>query len=152
MIRLGTAATALCHVLLPPRLLPRLRLSVHRVGEPRSPARRGRYRPATDEDGRLPTGDLGTVDARGIVTVTGREKELIITDGGRNIAPARIESLLRTHPPIAHAVAVGGRRPYVAALLVLGDGGRVGGQAGGAGGVGGKSGAGVTGDLGACGP
>lgn len=119
---------------------------------PGHPRAEGGIDPATDEDGRLPTGDLGTVDARGIVTVTGREKELIITDGGRNIAPARIESLLRTHPPIAHAVAVGDRRPYVAALLVLGDGGRVGGRAGGAGGAGGKSGAGVTGDLGACGP
>ncbi|WP_210637573.1 AMP-dependent synthetase/ligase [Streptomyces sp. GESEQ-13] len=75
--------------------------------------------PATDVDGWLPTGDLGTVDARGIVTVTGRKKELIITDGGKNIAPARIESLLRTHPLIAHAVAVGDRRPYITALLVL---------------------------------
>ncbi|WTB92741.1 AMP-dependent synthetase/ligase [Streptomyces cellulosae] len=75
--------------------------------------------PATDDDGWLPTGDLGTVDARGIVTVTGRKKELIITDGGKNIAPARIESLLRTHPLVAHAVAVGDRRPYITALLVL---------------------------------
>ncbi|MEV5459594.1 AMP-dependent synthetase/ligase [Streptomyces cellulosae] len=75
--------------------------------------------PATDEHGWLPTGDLGTVDARGIVTVTGRKKELVITDGGKNIAPTRIESLLRTHPLIAHAVAVGDRRPYITALLVL---------------------------------
>ncbi|MGA5443400.1 hypothetical protein ACPCKW_28395 [Streptomyces griseoincarnatus] len=119
------------------------------LGHPRA---EGGIDPAADEDGRLPTGDLGTVDARGIATVTGREKELIITDGDRNVAPARIESRLRTHPPIAHAVAVGGQRPYVAALLVLGDGGRVGGHVGGAGGAGGKSGAGVTGDLGACGP
>ncbi|MCQ8833941.1 AMP-dependent synthetase/ligase [Streptomyces malaysiensis] len=79
----------------------------------------GRIEPATDAEGWLPTGDLGTVDSRGIVTVTDRKKEIIITDGGKNIAPARIESQLRAHPLIAHAVAIGDRRRYVTALLVL---------------------------------
>ncbi|GGV28206.1 long-chain acyl-CoA synthetase [Streptomyces griseoflavus] len=79
----------------------------------------GGIEPATDADGWLPTGDIGTVDARGIVSITDRKKEIIITDGGKNIAPTRIESLLRAHPLVAHAVAIGDRRPYVTALLVL---------------------------------
>ncbi|MFF5103425.1 AMP-dependent synthetase/ligase [Streptomyces sp. NPDC000134] len=79
----------------------------------------GRVEPATDAEGWLPTGDVGTVDARGLVTITDRKKEIIITDGGKNIAPTRIESLLRAHPLVAHAVAIGDRRRYVTALLVL---------------------------------
>ncbi|MEV3988505.1 AMP-dependent synthetase/ligase [Streptomyces sp. NPDC049837] len=79
----------------------------------------GGIEPATDPDGWLPTGDIGTIDQRGIVAITDRKKDIIITDGGKNIAPTRIESLLRAHPLIAHAVAIGDRRRYVTALLVL---------------------------------
>ncbi|MFB6788716.1 AMP-dependent synthetase/ligase [Streptomyces olivaceus] len=79
----------------------------------------GTVEPAADAEGWLATGDVGTVDSRGLVTVTDRKKELIITDGGKNVAPTRIESLLRTHPLVAHAVAVGDRRRHIAALLVL---------------------------------
>nr|WP_217422761.1 AMP-dependent synthetase/ligase [Streptomyces sp. 8P21H-1] len=79
----------------------------------------GRIESATDTEGWLPTGDVGTVDSRGLVTITDRKKEIIITDAGKNIAPTRIESLLRAHPLIAHAVAIGDRRRYVTALLVL---------------------------------
>jgi long-chain acyl-CoA synthetase len=79
----------------------------------------GRIEPATDAEGWLATGDVGTVDSRGIVTVTDRKKEIIITDGGKNIAPTKIESLMRAHPLVAHAVAIGDRRRYVTALLVL---------------------------------
>ncbi|MEU0449368.1 AMP-dependent synthetase/ligase [Streptomyces tendae] len=79
----------------------------------------GRVETATDAEGWLPTGDVGTVDSRGIVTITDRKKEIIITDGGKNIAPTRIESLLRAHSLVAHAVAIGDRRRYVTALLVL---------------------------------
>ncbi|CAM5738140.1 Acyl-CoA synthetase OS=Streptomyces tendae OX=1932 GN=GUR47_11815 PE=4 SV=1 [Streptomyces tendae] len=79
----------------------------------------GGIEPATDAEGWLPTGDVGTVDSRGFVTVTDRKKEIIITDGGKNIAPTKIESLLRAHPLIAHAVVIGDRRRYVTALLVL---------------------------------
>ncbi|MFI8946719.1 AMP-dependent synthetase/ligase [Streptomyces sp. NPDC053750] len=79
----------------------------------------GRIEPGTDAEGWLATGDVGTVDSRGLVTVTDRKKELVITDGGTNIAPTRIESLLRAHPLVAHAVAIGDRRRYVTALLVL---------------------------------
>ncbi|MFI0469137.1 AMP-dependent synthetase/ligase [Saccharopolyspora sp. 5N102] len=79
----------------------------------------GEIADATDEDGWLPTGDIGTIDDRGIVTITDRKKEIIITAGGKNIAPTRIESLLRSHPLIAQAVAIGEKRRYITALLVL---------------------------------
>ncbi|MGW0733959.1 AMP-dependent synthetase/ligase [Streptomyces sp. NPDC002851] len=74
---------------------------------------------ATDAEGWLATGDVGTIDERGIVAITDRKKELIITDGGKNIAPTKIESPLRAHPLVAQAVAIGDRRRYVTALLVL---------------------------------
>ncbi|MEU6032210.1 AMP-dependent synthetase/ligase [Streptomyces tauricus] len=79
----------------------------------------GRIESATDAEGWLPTGDVGTVDSRGLVTITDRKKEIIITDAGKNIAPTRIETLLRAHPLVAQAVAIGDRRRYVTALLVL---------------------------------
>ncbi len=73
----------------------------------------------TDDDGWLATGDVGTLDEDGYLTITDRKKELIITSGGKNISPAQIENLLRAHPLIAQAVAIGDRRPYVTALIVL---------------------------------
>lgn len=73
----------------------------------------------TDEDGWLATGDIGVINERGIVAVTDRKKEIIITSGGKNIAPTKIESSLRSHPLIAQAVAIGDTRPYVTALIVL---------------------------------
>jgi long-chain acyl-CoA synthetase len=79
----------------------------------------GTIAPATDADGWLATGDVGTLDADGYLTITDRKKELIITSAGKNIAPAGIENLLRTHPLVGYAVAIGDRRPYVTALLVL---------------------------------
>ncbi|MDI2030328.1 AMP-dependent synthetase/ligase [Saccharopolyspora sp. TS4A08] len=81
--------------------------------------RDGSIAAATDADGWLPTGDIGTVDERGIVAITDRKKELIITAGGKNIAPTKIESLLRAHPLVGQAVAIGDQRRYVTALLVL---------------------------------
>ena len=75
--------------------------------------------PVVDEDGWLATGDVGTIDEDGFLTITDRKKELIITSAGKNIAPAQIENLLRAHPLIAQAVAIGDRRPYVTALIVL---------------------------------
>jgi long-chain acyl-CoA synthetase len=77
--------------------------------------------PVTDADGWLATGDVGTLDSDGFLTITDRKKELIITSAGKNIAPAQIENLLRAHPLIAQAVAIGDRRPYVTALVVLDD-------------------------------
>ena len=72
-----------------------------------------------DEDGWLHTGDIGTIDADGFVSVTDRKKELIITAGGENIAPAGVENALVAHPLIGQALAYGDRRPYVVALLAL---------------------------------
>jgi long-chain acyl-CoA synthetase len=72
-----------------------------------------------DAGGWLRTGDIGTIDADGFVSVTDRKKELIITAGGENIAPAAVESLLVAHPLIGQALAYGDRRPYVVALLTL---------------------------------
>ena len=72
-----------------------------------------------DADGWLRTGDIGAIDADGFVSVTDRKKELIITAGGENIAPAAIENLLVAHPLIGQALAYGDRHPYVIALLTL---------------------------------
>ena len=74
---------------------------------------------ALDADGWLHTGDVGTLDADGLLRIVDRKKELIITSGGKNISPAAIEALLQRHPLISQACAVGDRRNYVAALLVL---------------------------------
>jgi long-chain acyl-CoA synthetase len=73
----------------------------------------------TDPDGWLHTGDIGTIDADGFVSVTDRKKELIITAGGENVAPAAVENVLVAHPLIGQALAYGDRRPYVVALLTL---------------------------------
>ena len=72
-----------------------------------------------DADGWLHTGDIGAIDADGFVSVTDRKKELIITAGGENIAPAAVENALVAHPLIGQALAYGDRRPYVVALLTL---------------------------------
>ncbi|MFF5989348.1 AMP-dependent synthetase/ligase [Prauserella flavalba] len=74
---------------------------------------------ATDADGWLATGDIGTVDEDGFLRITDRKKELIITSSGKNIAPSRAEGLLRAHPLVGYAAAIGDQRPYVTALLVL---------------------------------
>ncbi|MDT8911750.1 AMP-dependent synthetase/ligase [Amycolatopsis sp. PS_44_ISF1] len=76
---------------------------------------------ATDSDGWFATGDIGTVDEDGYVRITDRKKELIITSSGKNIAPTHIEGLLKEHPLIGQAVAIGDARPYVTALIVLDD-------------------------------
>ncbi len=65
------------------------------------------------------TGDLGSLDDRGYLTITGRTKDLIVTAGGKNISPAALEDPLRAHPLVSQAVVVGDGRPYVAALLTL---------------------------------
>jgi long-chain acyl-CoA synthetase len=71
-----------------------------------------------DGDGWLHTGDIGTIDADGFVSVTDRKKELI-TAGGENIAPAAVENLLVARPLIGQALAYGDGRPYPVALLTL---------------------------------
>jgi long-chain acyl-CoA synthetase len=74
---------------------------------------------ALDEDGWLHTGDVGAIDPDGFVRIVDRKKELLITSGGKNISPANLENLVKQHPLIGQACAVGDRQPYVAALVVL---------------------------------
>ncbi len=74
---------------------------------------------AFDAAGWLKTGDLGTLDADGFLTITGRKKDLLITAGGKTIAPRKLEGRLEESPYIRHAVVVADRRPYAVALLSL---------------------------------
>ena len=76
-------------------------------------------RETLDADGWVHSGDIGDIDADGFVRVTDRKKELLITSGGKNIAPAPIEALLKAIPGLAQAVLLGDQRNYVAALLTL---------------------------------
>jgi long-chain acyl-CoA synthetase len=72
-----------------------------------------------DDQGWLHTGDIGSMDDDGYVRIVDRKKELIITAGGKNISPANLETLLKQHPLVGQACAIGDRRPFVSALIVL---------------------------------
>jgi long-chain acyl-CoA synthetase len=72
-------------------------------------------------DGWLRTGDVGEIDSDGFLRITDRKKDLIITAGGKNIAPQNLENALKASRFVSHAVVVGDRRPYVTALITLDD-------------------------------
>jgi long-chain acyl-CoA synthetase len=71
------------------------------------------------EDGWFKTGDLGAVDEQGFLTITGRKKEIIVTAGGKNVAPAVLEDQLRAHPLISQAMVVGDAKPFIGALITI---------------------------------
>jgi long-chain acyl-CoA synthetase len=72
-----------------------------------------------DAEGWLHTGDLGELDEDGHLRVTGRKKDIIVTAGGKNVAPAVLEDRLRAHPLVSQCMVVGDGRPYVACLVTL---------------------------------
>jgi long-chain acyl-CoA synthetase len=65
------------------------------------------------------TGDVGELDDEGFLTITGRKKEIIVTAGGKNVAPSVLEDRLRAHPLVSQCMVVGDGRPYVAALITI---------------------------------
>ena len=65
------------------------------------------------------TGDIGELDSDGFLTITGRKKELLVTAGGKNVAPAGLEDPLRAHPLIGQVVVLGDKKPFVSALVSL---------------------------------
>ncbi|WP_138316254.1 AMP-dependent synthetase/ligase [Rhodoluna limnophila] len=74
---------------------------------------------ATMEGEWFKTGDIGELDEDGFLSITGRKKELIVTAGGKNVAPAPLEDPLRANPLIGQAIVVGDQKPFVAALISL---------------------------------
>ncbi|OMC08759.1 long-chain fatty acid--CoA ligase [Mycolicibacter heraklionensis] len=70
-------------------------------------------------DGWFRTGDLGSIDAEGYLKITGRKKEIIVTAGGKNVAPAVLEDQLRSHPLISQAMVVGDAKPFIGALITI---------------------------------
>jgi long-chain acyl-CoA synthetase len=74
---------------------------------------------AIDSDGWFHSGDLGEIDADGFIRITGRKKEILVTAGGKNVAPAVLEDRIRTHPLISQCMVVGDGKPFIAALITL---------------------------------
>ncbi len=72
-----------------------------------------------DADGWLHTGDVGEIDGQGFVRITGRKKEILVTAGGKNVAPAVLEDRLRGHRLVDQCLVVGDGRPFIAALVTL---------------------------------
>jgi len=74
---------------------------------------------AMTSDGWFRTGDIGEIDGDGFLRITGRKKEIIVTAGGKNVAPAVLEDRLRANPVISQCVVVGDNKPYIGALITL---------------------------------
>ena len=79
----------------------------------------GATREVLDDDGWLRSGDLGSIDEDGFIHITDRKKDILVTAGGKNVAPQNLENALKTAPLISQALVVGDRRPYVAALITV---------------------------------
>ena len=71
------------------------------------------------EDGWFRTGDLGEIDDEGFVRITGRKKEILVTAGGKNVAPAVLEDRVRAHPLVSQCMVVGDGQPFIAALVTI---------------------------------
>ncbi|WP_375485428.1 AMP-dependent synthetase/ligase [uncultured Jatrophihabitans sp.] len=72
-----------------------------------------------DDDGWFHTGDIGEIDSDGFVKITGRKKELIVTAGGKNVAPAVIEDRVRAHWLVSQCLVVGDGKPFIAAIVTI---------------------------------
>ena len=72
-------------------------------------------------DGWFHTGDIGELDEDGYLKITGRKKEILVTAGGKNVAPAVLEDRLRAHPLVSQCIVVGDQKPFIAALITLDD-------------------------------
>lgn len=71
------------------------------------------------EDGFFRSGDLGTLDDQGFLSIVGRKKELIVTSGGKNVAPAVLEDRVRANPLVSQCVVLGDNQPFIAALVTI---------------------------------
>ncbi|MDQ1711417.1 MAG: long-chain acyl-CoA synthetase [Frankiaceae bacterium] len=74
---------------------------------------------ALDAGGWFRTGDLGDIDADGYLRITGRKKEIIVTAGGKNVAPAVLEDRLRAHPLVSQCIVVGDNKPFIGCLVTI---------------------------------
>ncbi len=79
----------------------------------------GRVAPERTDHGWFPTGDIGALDQEGYLTITGRKKDLLVTSGGKNVAPAPLENWLRAHPLVSQCLVLGDARPHLTALITL---------------------------------
>ncbi len=79
----------------------------------------GATREALDDEGFVHTGDVGHIDEDGFLVITDRKKDLIVTAGGKNVAPQNLENELKTHRIVSQAIVIGDRRPYIGALVTV---------------------------------
>jgi long-chain acyl-CoA synthetase len=76
-------------------------------------------RDTLDDEGFVHTGDVGHLDADGFLVITDRKKDILVTAGGKNVAPQNLENDLKAHRIVSQAVVIGDRRPYIAALVTV---------------------------------